>query len=209
MGHSHGTVWTDELIEKKIRETMIFLGIHTFPTHTEIKSMQGNEGLTNKISKTGGTKFWANKLDIPVKDCETEFGFKYESKVVEDIERELGLNSILMKPGYPYDVLTSGCVKIDTKVSRQVFTNCHTWQNTFSLEKKNPTCDIYVLYCLDNDGNYLKTIVIPAVVLQGKTQVGIGKKSKYNKYIDNWNVIEEYKRFYDSISLIYSIEKVS
>lgn len=188
---------------------MKILNIKTFPTHSQMIDVIGNRGLCSKISKTGGTKFWAKKLDIPVKNCETEFGFKYESKVVEDIERELGLNSILMKPGYPYDVLTSGCVKIDTKVSRQFFTNCHTWQNTFNLEKKNPTCDIYVLYCLDNDGNYLKTIVIPSVVLQGKTQVGIGKKSKYNKYIDNWNVIEEYKRFYDSISLIYSIEKVS
>ena len=89
--------------------------------------------------------------------------------------------------------------EVQTKVSRQFFTNCHTWQNTFNLEKKNPTCDIYVLYCLDNDGNYLKTIVIPSVVLQDKTQVGIGKNSKYNKYIDNWNVIEEYRRFYNSM----------
>jgi hypothetical protein len=209
IGYTHGKKWTDNLVESEIISIMDVLGIKTFPTHSEMQKVEGHKGLCNKISKSGGTKFWANKMNLPIKECETEFGNKYELLAIENIKNNLSYNSELMKPGYPYDILVENSVKIDTKVSKQIFTNCHTWQNTFNLEKKNPTCDIYIFYCLTNNGEHLKTVIVPSSILQGKTQVGIGKNSKYNQYIDKWDIISDYMKFYEFINDKYKRMDIS
>lgn len=63
MGYTRGTVWTDEVIEKKIMEVVEKLNLDHFPTHSEIIKALGNKGLAVKISKYKGTVFWAEKWD--------------------------------------------------------------------------------------------------------------------------------------------------
>lgn len=62
---------------------------------------------------------------------------------------------------------------------------------TFNLEKAKQTCDVYVAVALDANDNINKIYIIPASVMSGKTQLSIGiNSSRYDKYIDRWDLIE-------------------
>lgn len=199
MGHAHGRKWSDKDVELeiiKIKETM---GYNHFPTHSEIISFYGNSSLTNKISKSGGTRYWAKRLNLPLKECESEFGNDYELRAIKEIEEFTGLSATQTNPRYPYDLLVGGCVKVDVKVSFPFKNNCNAFANTFNLEKKDPTCDIFVMYCLDLDGNAQKTLIIPSSALSGKTQVGVGKESKWDVFDNCWHYIAEYDSFFKNI----------
>ena len=202
MGYAHGKKWTEEIIISEISNIIKKFNMDTFPTHKEIKDYMGNSKLTCAISKHGGTNYFAEKMGINTKDCESKFGEKYELLTIEKIS-ELGFVCKKTNPRFPYDILVENNIKIDVKVSKQILTNCNTWQNSFNLEKKEPTCDIFIMYCLDKDENYIKTVVIPSCILSGQTQVGIGNISKYNKYIDKWDIINKYYQFYNNMRNIY------
>lgn len=45
--------------------------------------------------------------------------------------------------------------------------------HSFSLEKRESTCDIYILYCLNNNNEIYKTVIIPSCHVYGQTQIGI------------------------------------
>ena len=128
-----------------------------FPTHSEIENFYGDKALTNKISKSGGTKYWADKLRYKVKQCESEFGNYYERYALDDILLHTGLNGYVNKVGYPYDLTISKHIKIDIKVSNIVINNVGYRYHSFNIEKKEPTCDIFILYCLRDNGNIYKT----------------------------------------------------
>lgn len=51
------------------------------------------------------------------------------------------------------------------------------------------------MYCLDEIENVIKTLIIPSIVLYGKTQLAVGKTSKYDIYKDRWDLIEMYNNF--------------
>lgn len=196
MGYSHGRKWSEEDIAEAILKIVQTYSMNTFPTHSEMELFYGNKALSNRVSKTGGTRYWAKKLNLPIKKCESEFGNDFELKAINDIYEETALTAVQTKPRYPYDLLVNGCIKVDVKVSKQIFTNCHTWQNMFNLEKKEPTCDIFMLYCLDGNGGFIKKLIVPSCVLAGQTQVGVGANSKWDKYEENWNLFWDYYEFY-------------
>jgi hypothetical protein len=196
MGYTHGKAWTEEMVIEAIMRVVNGLGLSTFPTHSEMNSFYGNHGLTVKVSKSGGTKFWAEKLNLPIKQCESETGNDYELLAIQLIKEYIGLNSRQTKPRYPYDIVVDENIKIDVKVSYPFKNNCNAWANTFNLEKKDPTCDIFILFCLNRESELSKTLIIPSCVVAGQTQIGVGKESKYNIYIDNWKLIKKYDDFY-------------
>lgn len=71
---------------------------------------------------------------------------------------------------------------------------------TFNLEKKNPTCDIYVAFCVDDYLNPIKTYVIPSKFLH-LTQLSIGRyKSKYDRFLDRWDYIDVFDKFYKQLN---------
>lgn len=172
-----------------------------FPTHSEMTEYYGNKALTNKISKSGGTKYWAKLLGYDVKDCESEFGDYFERYSIEDILTHTGLKSYKNKVGYPYDVTTNKHIKIDVKSSTIIENNRGYEYHSFNLEKKEPTCDIYILYCVDTTNKIYKTYVIPSCHVYGQTQIGISAfgKSKWDKYKDNWSVFDVYNDFYNKL----------
>ncbi|QIB56539.1 hypothetical protein [Blautia producta] len=199
MSYTHGRRWTEEIISESILNIVSSCGMNTFPTHSEMEEFYGNKALCVKISRTGGTRYWAERLHLPIKKCESEFGNDYELKAMDDIWKETGMHSRQTKPRYPYDLVVNNWIKVDVKVSKQIYTNCHTWQNSFNLEKKDPTCDIFILYCLDKNGTFIKKLIIPSCVLTGQTQVGVGNNSKWNKYEENWNTFWKYYEFYKGL----------
>ena len=186
------------MVVSEIDRVVQSLELDRFPTHSEIEQFYGNKSLTNKISKSGGTKYWAFRLGYEVKDCESEFGDYFERYAIDDIYQHTGLNSYKNKVGYPYDVTTNRYIKVDIKGSIIIENNYGDKYYRFNLEKKEPTFDIYILYCLNNDDEIHKTIIIPSCHVYGQTQIGISAygNSKWDKYKDQWKWFEKYNDFY-------------
>ena len=197
--HQYGMSWTDdnakEALENMIKET----GISHFPTHKQLEDFYGDKGLTVYLSRNGGTRRWAEIFNLPTKACDnTVFGNKYELQAIEDIKRETGLDSKLTCERFPYDIYTGNGVKIDVKSSKPLrYRNFENW--SFNLEKKIPTCDIYVFYCITFDEIVSKCVIIPSCCIDGIKQVGIGQLSKYDNYIERWDLIKEYGDFLSNI----------
>lgn len=197
MGYSHGNQWTEKNIEIAIKEVMSKAKINTMPTHTVMKEITGNEALSNAVRRHGGSKYWANKLGIESKVCESKIGYEYECEL--SYLTALDYDSELTKARYPYDILVNNNIKIDVKCGNLYHGTAGNYY-TFNLEKSKPTCDVYVCYCV-NDDVVQKVYVIPSCVLSGKTQLSVGvEKSKYDKYINAWNIISKYDDFYKSIA---------
>lgn len=201
MGYGHITRWNDENIENAIKEVMEIAKIDVMPTHTTIFSVTGNYGLTNAIRRHGGSRYWAEKLGLEIKPCESEIGFKYECECMNFLT-ELGYDCELTKVRYPYDIILNNNIKIDVKCGN-LYRGIQGNYYTFSLEKSKPTCDVYVCYCV-KDNKKQKVYVIPSCVLSSKTQLSIGeKRSKYDKYIDNWKILKKYDEFYSELLKIF------
>ena len=185
----------------EIKRVIDSLELDRFPTHSEIEHFYGNKSLTNKISKSGGTKFWADKLGYGVKDCESELGDFYERYAIGDIHKHTGLVSYKNKVGYPYDITTNKHIKVDVKSSTIITNNKGYEFHSFNLEKKEPTCDIFILYCLNDNDEIYKTAIIPSCHVYGQTQIGISAHgiSKWDKYMNKWSWFNKYNSFYEEI----------
>lgn len=187
MGYTHGTEWSDSVIEQKIMEVVNKLNLDHFPTHTETVKDLGDKSLSCKISKDKGTVYWTEKMGLPIKYSETSFGNKFEIVDISDIFENTGLRSVQTSSRHPYDLITDNSVKIDVKVSKEFTNNCNSKAFSFNLEKREPTCDIFILYCLNDDETYRKVLIIPSCTLLGQTQVGVGENSKWNEYMERWD----------------------
>ena len=197
MGCAHGIKWNDLLIESAIADVMKKGKIETFPTHKQMNEITGSAALSNAVSRCGGSNYWAEKLGLDTKPCESKFGEEYELKCKEYIEG-LGYRCQKAPVRYPYDLLVQKNIKADVKCGKLYKGETGEYY-TFNLEKKLPTCDIFVCYCLE-EGEVKKTYVIPASVLSGKTQLSVGKfKSKYDVYSDAWGMFGCFDRFYMGI----------
>ena len=201
IGYTHGIKWTDELIISEITRVIKALELDRFPTHSEIENFYGNKSLAIKISKSGGTKYWANRLGYEVKQCESEFGDFYETYALNDIFNNTSFRGYKNKVGYPYDLTINHHIKVDVKSSSLITNNQGYQYYTFNLEKKEPTCDIYLIYCLSKENEIFKTYIVPSCKLYGQTQIGISAfgNSKWDSYINYWNIFYIYDEFYQMV----------
>lgn len=198
MGYTYGIKWTDELILSELNKMITELKLSTFPTHTEMFDFFGNYKLSVKITKSGGTKKWADIVGLPIKNCESKMGDDFENICMQKLI-DFDFDCEKMKPRYPYDLTANGNIKIDVKSGFTV-KNENGRYFTFNLEKRNPTCDIYVLYCLNGDKSIYKTFIIPSVFVNGRTQLSMGITSKkYDKFINRWDYFKIYDDFYKKI----------
>lgn len=190
--------WNDKTVEEAIKTLVDCTGQKHFPTHSEIINFYNNNALCVQISRRGGSREWAKKMNMTLKDCESKLGNEYELKAIEDIKNNTGFDSYLTKPRYPYDIYTNNQLKIDVKVSMPMKGRKYgSW--TFNLEKREPTCDIFIFYCLDYAGSIVKTSIIPACAISGTKQLGMGELSKYDNYADRWDLIVEYDELLNKI----------
>lgn len=187
--------WTEERIEEKLMEILKATKQETFPTHSEMNNFFGNYQLSNAIRRHGGTRYWASKIGMEEKKCESTFGFDYERKCAGDIFNHCDLQSELCDVRYPYDLLVDGSVKVDAKVAIPFDNYGKSKYFSFNLEKPLQTCDVFVFYCIDNN-EVRKVYIVPSCVLSGKTQFSIGiLRSKYDQYLDRWDIISKYADF--------------
>jgi len=192
MGYSHGKKWTLENIKKEVLQVSGKSGC--MPSFKMMDEYTGNSGLSNAVSKHGGHKKIAEMLNLKIQKSETEYGRNFEIYCLHEIEDRFLYECEQMTVRHPYDLLVDGSVKIDVKASRKL--KCHNGLSfSFNLEKKNPTCDIFVCFCIDKD-EIIKTYIIPSCVLSGKSQLSVGiQKSIYDKYLDRWDLVKKYVEF--------------
>lgn len=186
--------WSDDKIAEEIIKVKMALNIERMPTRTEIEIVTNDSALTNKISKTGGTKYWANKLNLDLKDSETKLGQEWEMYVKSELDN-LGYEVEKMTTKHPYDLLVNNNIKVDVKVSRYYKGKGFKY-HTFNMEKKYHNCDIFICIGLDEEDHVVKILVIPSKYLMNKKQLSVGIESKYDKFNDRWDYIDKYSNFY-------------
>lgn len=200
MGYTHGIEWDDSLIEYAIKDVIKIAKLDNFPTHKQMNEATGSMALSNAVSKHGGTRYWADRLGLDTKPCESKLGEEYEVKCMEHI-KHLGYRCEKTPHRHPYDILVENNVKVDVKCGN-LYHGASGDFYTFNLEKSMPTCDIFVCYCLQNE-RVEKVFVIPSTELSGNTQLSIGKvKSKYDLYRDAWGVIRSYDEFFKGLKAV-------
>ena len=195
MGHTHGTIWSRELIAQKIMEAVNGLGLSAMPTRSQFTKYFGNDKLTNKISKSLGYYGWAKELGLPVQSNDTRKA-KLSEEYAENLLSLKGYKAQRMLTNYPFDILINDVVRVDVK-----FANLHTAlvgnYYSFALRKKYPTCDIYMLIA---NSEPKRIYIIPACKCH-QTQIGIGEVSSiYDKYLNRYDIIDQYLKLYSEIA---------
>jgi hypothetical protein len=198
MGYTHGTQWTEEKLQKRILDAINELQIDHMPTRSEIFSLRFNDPLHNGIVRNGGYDYWAKRLGLKVKDSESKLGWLYEEIAAKELENH-GYTVSHMSRKYPYDLLINEFVKIDVKVGKPWLLRSSR-VHTFGINKKNPVCDVYMVFALNEQGDTERLFIIPSFELK-LISMCIGKDSKYNKFINRWDLIDKYDQFYKSLAV--------
>ena len=198
MGYAQGERWSEEKIKEKVWEVVNGMELNRMPTNSECVQFFNDHKLSNAISKKIGWGKLAQEMGLTAKDSETYFGKSQEKKAREELI-SLGYEVRQMSSNFPYDLLVEDCIKIDVKASRLYKGSAGSFYS-FNLEKPYSTCDIYLLYLIDDDGKTKDVLVLPSKFVPTNTQISVGeKKSKYYKYSKKWNYIDEYLDFLISV----------
>lgn len=190
--------WNDEIIKQEILKVKDALCLNRMPTRSEIESVMKNSCLTDKITKTRGYYGWAKELKLDIKLSETTLGKKYEQFIKQLLETKQ-YKVEQMSQNYHFDLLINNNVKIDVKVAKPFVDRYNCIYHTFRLCKKYASCDIYITICLNNKEEIEKLLIIPSSKCQIK-QLSIGKNSVYDIYIDRFDYIDKYIKFYENLN---------
>lgn len=198
MGYTHGEKWTENKIIEAIMQVVDNWELNRMPSRSEIERFYGNTALSNVITKKYGWYELAKKLKLAIKESETYRGKKQEQIAKETLISK-GYTVEKMPQNFPYDLLINNCVKIDVKASK-LYEGKNGGFYSFNLERPFPTCDIYLLYLLNNDRTTKNVIVIPSKFVPKNSQISIGAiKSKYDRFVDKWEYIGEYIEFFEKV----------
>lgn len=198
MGYTHGKKWSHSEMIDEVYKVMKALNIKRLPTAKECKLVTGNYSLSNTIVRRGGFNWLAGYLKLDQSKCETRLGRQVEKHIKMMLEQQ-GYKIEQMSIKHPYDLIVNDVVKIDIKAANKYHSKESWTSYSFNLEKSNPTCDIYVIVCIDDDKKYERILVIPSKFLN-QTQLCIsGSASKYDIYKDRWDYIDQYNSFYESV----------
>ena len=169
------------------------------PTRKEVEQYCGDTSLTNAITRRkGGWYALSEKMQLPIKECETTFG-KSREKIIMERLVSMGYEVRRMPQNFPYDLLVNDSVKVDVKASR-LYRGTGGNFYSFNLEKPFCTCDIYVLRMIGGDGIEVDTLVVPSKVVATNTQISVGEiTSKYKRFSQKWDYISAYCSFMDSV----------
>ena len=195
MAHKFGDTWNYNNIKAELMNVINALNINRMPSSSEIKLVMKDYSLVNAIRRHGGSTWWSYHLDIPQRECETRTGYAGEIKIKALLESK-GYEVKKMSVKHPYDLLVNDNIKIDVKSAHKYNSNKGWSSYSFNLEKSNPTCDIYVIWCMDDD----KVLVIPSKFLKQNQLCITDKGSKYDVYKNRWDYISQYNDFYDNLN---------
>lgn len=189
--------WYDDYISQCIREVMNDLSLDCMPTQIQIRKSKYGFGLNNAINRGYGYLSWTQKLNLPSRKTLYNQGLQYEN-YIKEILLNKGYQVKSMSANHPYDLLINGNVKIDVKSSTPNYLT-GSRVHCFGINKRIPTCDLYIACAIDEVSKIEKIMIIPSSLLKVVT-LTMGKDSKYNRYIDRWDYIKQYDEFYKSVS---------
>ena len=199
VGYSKGIHWTDALIREKVLEVKSAMSLDRMPSCSECKAYFHDSKLSSAISKRPGE--WSQlalDLGLEIKESATYFGKQQES-IAEEILIAHGFSVRKMSQNFPYDLLVNDCVKVDVKASH-LYCGPYGDFYTFNIEKPFATCDIYLLFTLNDDNTVRSIFVIPSKFVITNNQISIGVlKSKYHRFERCWNYIEALSDFWDTV----------
>lgn len=194
LGYARGVRWTDELIKEKVLQVKDGLGLDRMPSRRECEDYFGDTSLTNAVSKRKRWYSLAAELDLPIKHSETFVGKTFEKIAVEDLSGR-GYETKRMSTEFPYDILVEDSVKVDVKASHLFRGRLGNFY-TFNLEKPYATCDVYILYCLDDHDSIIYSLIVPSVAVISNTQISVGEfSSKYHCFKERWDILDKYIEF--------------
>lgn len=200
MGYTRGTRWSDELIKEKVLEVKNALGIDRMPSRKECEAYFQDNRLACAVTKRIGWYKLAEEMGFPMKKSETQLGKECEARMADEL-RARGHKVERMPQNFPYDLLVNECIKVDVKASR-LFKGKQGDFFTFNLEKPFSTCDVYVLCELDENNSIFMTMVVPSKFVIRNTQISVGvTNSKYHKFIDRWDYINEFSDFWNGVKV--------
>jgi len=190
--------WTDDSIKSEILSIIDILDINRMPSRSEIETVGKNKAIVSAIARSYGYYGWAERLGLDAKESDTLMGITYEKLCMESLKSKgYSVKDTAVKA--PYDLIINGNVKIDVK-SGTAYESRGSRVHTFGINKPLPVCDLYIIYALDEEReNIERTFIIPSKDLKLHS-MSIGADSKYNKYINRWDFIDQYDAFYKSVS---------
>ena len=189
--------WTDDLVRQKVFEVVSGLELKRMPSKNECDNYFQNYALSNVITKKFGWYKLADTLKLSIKNSETTYGKKQELIAFNQLI-ERGYTVERMPQNYSYDLLVNSCIKVDVKISR-LYNGKFSFYS-FNLEKRFSTCDIYMLYYKRDDDDEAKLLILPSKFVPYNTQISVGEiSSKYHKFLNRWDYIEQYADFLKSV----------
>jgi hypothetical protein len=197
MTHKYGEKWTLQEIEENILKCIEVLGLDRMPTSREILAFYDNHTLHNAIQRSKKYSGWAKYLNLQQTHCETRTGNKYE-QIAMSILSDKGYKVEKMSFKSHFDLLVNNKVKVDVKSGGRWYKqdeNNEYQVNTFGINKKYATCDIYMMFVLKENEEIEKVLIVPSFEIRCKTSMSIGKNSKYLKWTNRFDVLDKYIDF--------------
>jgi hypothetical protein len=196
MGYTHGKKWTEREIIESILAAKKALCVDYMPSKKEIKVVLGNESLANAITRHGGFEYFQQKLNLKKKQSDTLTGDINELYIKQLLE-ERGYSVEKTKPRHPYDLLVNGIVKIDVKSANPIPSKVRGMNEfVFSIKNEQPKCDLFVFVKIFKEKKDL--FIIPSHFIK-QSQLGIGETSKYEKYLNRFDYIDQYIQLFNQI----------
>lgn len=199
MGYTHGIKWSYQKMCDEVNSVMYALNINRMPSNSECQLITGNGALSNAIRRYGGFYWLADHMGLDVKKSETETGKKFEKLAVKILEdKNYAVKRMTTK--YPFDLLINDRIRIDVKAGRPYLLR-GSRVHTIGINKKYATCDLYLIFALDEKDKPERTFIIPGCDLR-LTTLNFGKDSIYNIYLNRWDLIRKYDEFYSNLASV-------
>jgi hypothetical protein len=186
LGYVPTIQWTAELIKSEL--AVIGASLGRMPSKNELSAMK-KESLASSITRHGGYRAWALRMSLSLKNTETARG-----QIIEDAiclflaEQKFVVERMTTRA--PYDFFVNGHLRIDVK-SAQYGEYGHDHYSkgfVFALNKKIPTCDLYILCGVNKGNEILWRYFIPASQAR-ITILTITPHGKYTRYRNNIHVL--------------------
>lgn len=157
------------------------------PSARELRSA-GRNDLACQVAVRGGFRTWAARLGLPLKESETRLGQSIED-AVEAGFRAHGRTVSRMTCKAPFDLLVDG-VRVDVKAAKSnVYTNKETGHVSqgyfFGINKREPTCDLYLLCCLREDESIGDQYYVPSEFARVSTLTITPTGAKYRQFLND------------------------
>lgn len=190
--------WNYDDIKNRLLEIIKELDIERMPSQQELLSIELDVGLSNAIKRSFGYYGWAKELNLKIKDSETFLGITFQEICTNElINKGYHVENTTLKAAY--NLIINNNIRIDVKSGCAYFDKNGCRLHTFGINKKYPTCDLYIIYALDELGIKIeRTFIIPSKDLK-LISMCIGENSKYNQYINRWDYIKKYDQFYKQL----------